>query len=122
MVFDIKTFVKAPSEELPYTADFTDELAATGNSISSVLWVIPSSLSDSLSNSVITLADISANYGLSPSPTYVLGGTSISGGKAIVKIGGGTLDNKYIVECRMIDSAGLKYARRFRLSIEHKSE
>jgi hypothetical protein len=115
-------FSKSPAELLDYKIDYASELAKTGDTLQTSLWVIPSNSVDSSGNTAIALADgvIVNEDPVSPSPSFSLGGTEKTTAAVTVFLSGGTLGNVYRVQNRVTTIQGRKYSRIIEIVIEPK--
>ena len=114
----VPIFVKSPYAILDYTVDWTSELDRLNDEISSSEWVLPCSMTDSNSNTSLTLdGSIVPNYGSGPTPTYSRGGTTFSATTATIWIAGGAVGSSYTVMNAIVTVAGRQYSREFSLQI-----
>lgn len=115
-------FSKSPAELLDYKIDYGTELAQTGDTIQTSLWIVPSNSVDAPGNASIALADNVAvsEDPVSPSPTFTQGGTAKTTTSVTIFLSGGTLGNVYRVQNRVTTLQGRKYSRIIEVVIEPK--
>lgn len=88
----IKTFYKDPNATLDYAVDWTDWLCS--DNISSVVWIVPSGITESSTSNTSTTATI--------------------------WLSGGTLGVVYTIVCRITTTAGRIDDRTFYIKIQDK--
>jgi hypothetical protein len=72
--------IKDPDAKLPFAVDWTEWLAAEGDTVSSFIWIVPAGLTKE--------------------------SEATSGAKATVWLSGGTADQNYTVICRITTTGG----------------
>ena len=95
---------KDPDANLTYALDWVDYLA-TG---------------DSLSTATVTIGTIAGDATPLAFPTNAATDVSVAGTKVIFRVNGGTVDNIYPIEVKVVTADGDTDARHFRIVVKNK--